>query len=52
MALGADAGAVRSMVLSQGLRLTGMAVALGMVAALALGSVLRSVLFEIRRGIR
>jgi predicted permease len=47
MALGAQAGDVRRLVLRQGVKLALMGVALGLVGALALGRVLWSLLYEV-----
>jgi predicted permease len=47
MALGAQAGDVQRLVLRQGVKLALMGVALGLVGALALGRVLRSLLYEV-----
>ena len=49
MALGADAGRLRAMVLGQIGRMTLAGVAIGLVLALGLGRVLRSVLYEMDR---
>ena len=46
MALGAEAGAVRGMVLREALRVTGVGVALGVAGALALSRVIASVAFH------
>jgi ABC-type antimicrobial peptide transport system permease subunit len=46
MALGAEAGAVRGMVLREALRVTGVGVALGIAGALALSRVIASVAFR------
>ncbi len=48
MALGAQAGDVRRLVLRQGVRLALVGVVLGLLGALALGRVLRSLLFQVR----
>jgi len=48
MALGATAATVQKMVLTQGLRLTGIGVALGLVAVLPLTQLLGAMLFEVR----
>ncbi|MGD8816445.1 MAG: ABC transporter permease [Acidobacteriota bacterium] len=50
MALGADRGAVRSMVLRQGLLLTGLGLSFGVAGALALTGWLSSLLFEVEPG--
>jgi predicted permease len=50
MALGAQAGDVRRLVLRQGVKLALLGVALGLVGALALGRVLRSLLYEVSAG--
>ena len=47
MALGAQAGDVRALVLRQGVALAFAGLAIGLAGALALGSVLRSLLFEV-----
>jgi putative ABC transport system permease protein len=47
VALGAHAGAVRALVLRQGLGVVLIGVALGLAGALALGSLLRAVLYEV-----
>jgi ABC-type antimicrobial peptide transport system permease subunit len=47
MALGAQAGDVRRLVLRQGVKLALPGVALGIVGALALGRVLSSLLYEV-----
>jgi putative ABC transport system permease protein len=47
MALGAQAGDVRRLVLRQGAKLALLGVALGLVGALALGRVLRSLLYDV-----
>ena len=47
MALGALPGAVVSLVLSQGARLAGLGLALGLVASLGLGRLLQAVLYEV-----
>jgi len=47
MALGAQAGDVRRLVLRQGVKLALMGVALGLVGALALGRVLWSLLYQV-----
>jgi ABC-type antimicrobial peptide transport system permease subunit len=47
MALGADARAVRRMVLGEGLRLTGLGVAIGAGVAVATARTLQSLLFEV-----
>jgi putative ABC transport system permease protein len=46
-ALGADAGMVRRLVLSQGMRLAAAGVALGVLASLALGRVIAALLFDV-----
>lgn len=48
MALGADAGEVRNMVLRQGMRPVAAGLIVGIGAALALGRVLQALLFEVR----
>ncbi len=48
MALGADAGDVRNMVLRQGMRPVTAGLVLGIAAALALGRLLQALLFEMR----
>jgi ABC-type antimicrobial peptide transport system permease subunit len=48
MALGAQATDVRRLVLRQGVRLALVGVMLGLLGALALGRVLRSLLFQVR----
>jgi putative ABC transport system permease protein len=48
MALGAERGAVMRLVVGQGLRLAGAGVALGIVAALQLGRLIESQLFQVR----
>jgi ABC-type lipoprotein release transport system permease subunit len=48
MALGARASDVRRMVVGQGMRLAAIGLSLGIVAALALGPALRSLLFGVR----
>ena len=48
MALGADAGAVRNMVLRQGMRPVLVGLAVGVGSALALGRLLQALLFEVR----
>jgi putative ABC transport system permease protein len=47
MAMGADGGRLRRMVVSQGLRLAALGVALGFVTALLASRALRSLLFEV-----
>ncbi len=47
LALGADPGAVRKIIVSQGMLLAGLGVAAGLVGAVALGSVLSSLLYEV-----
>ncbi len=47
MALGADAGRVRGLVLREGMRLAAAGLGLGLIAALALTRLLRGLLFEI-----
>ena len=47
LALGADPGRVRNIILSRGMSLAGLGVALGLVASVALGGVLRSLLFGV-----
>ncbi len=48
MALGADAGEVRNMVLRQGMRPVAAGLIVGIGCALALGRVLQALLFEVR----
>jgi predicted permease len=50
MALGADRGRVRGMVMRQGLMLTGIGIVLGIAAALAISGWLSSLLFEVQPG--
>src|SRR2546425_13017387 len=47
MALGADAGAVRRLVMAQGLRVVGAGVLIGTVAALAAGRAIASLLYGV-----
>jgi putative ABC transport system permease protein len=47
MALGAQPGEVRRMVLGQGMRLAGVGIALGLVGALALGHLMAGMLYQI-----
>jgi predicted permease len=47
MALGADAGGVRTMVLMQGMRLAGAGVLIGLLVAVAMGRLLESLLYGI-----
>jgi ABC-type antimicrobial peptide transport system permease subunit len=49
MALGADPSEVRRLVLSQGMAVTGIGLALGLVATLGLGNVLSSLLYGVSR---
>ena len=49
MALGADPSGVRRLVLSQGMAVTGIGLALGLVATLGLGNVLSSLLYGVSR---
>lgn len=47
LALGADAGTVRKMILSQGMRLAVVGVAIGLAGAIALGGVMSSLLYGV-----
>jgi predicted permease len=47
LALGSDAGGIRRIILSQGMRLSGVGIAVGIVGALVLGRVLSSLLFGV-----
>ena len=48
LALGAQSGQIRNLILSHGMQLLGIGSALGLVAALALSRTLQSVLFEVK----
>jgi putative ABC transport system permease protein len=48
MALGAQPGEVRRMVLGQGMRLAGVGIALGLVGALALGHLMAGMLYQVQ----
>ena len=47
MALGADAGGVRRMILMQGMRVAGAGVVVGLLAAVAMGRLLTSLLYGV-----
>ena len=47
MALGADSGGVRTMILMQGMRLAGAGVVIGLLAAVAMGRLLTSLLYGV-----
>jgi ABC-type antimicrobial peptide transport system permease subunit len=48
MALGARAADVQNMVIRQGMKLTGVGIAIGLAAALAFAQLITAVLFEVR----
>jgi ABC-type antimicrobial peptide transport system permease subunit len=50
MALGADVGDVRALIVTQGARLAGWGLALGLVGALAVTRVLSTLLYAVRAG--